>query len=117
MPRKKKQESTIAEVLDANPQLKVAAELSPPERELVEPEPSTARASNGPESGIELELPTFAEKLAQQRPPMQPVPQGFQNVSRYVEAGISKFVIRPAGLDSPPDFLDAFISELVPLQT
>jgi probable F420-dependent oxidoreductase len=49
------------------------------------------------------------------------IPQGWEAaqalIGRYVEAGVSKFVIRPAGLDSPPDFLDAFISELVPLQT
>ncbi len=68
MPRKKKQESTIAEVLDANPQLKVAAELPPPEREVIEPaqQPRPSGSKNG------TEYPTFEEKIAQQRAKSRP---------------------------------------------
>lgn len=48
------------------------------------------------------------------------IPQGWEAaqklIGRYVEAGLSKFVIRPAGSEAPDDFLTGFISELVPLQ-
>jgi probable F420-dependent oxidoreductase len=49
------------------------------------------------------------------------IPQGWDAaqklIGRYVEAGISKFVIRTAGADAPKDFLTGFIKEMVPLQT
>jgi probable F420-dependent oxidoreductase len=49
------------------------------------------------------------------------IPQGWEAaqalIGRYIEAGVSKFVIRPAGADTPPQFLTGFIDELVPLQT
>jgi probable F420-dependent oxidoreductase len=52
------------------------------------------------------------------------VPQGWDEaralIGRYVEAGLSKFVVRasgPRGLTEPEDFLSGFITELLPLQT
>jgi probable F420-dependent oxidoreductase len=49
------------------------------------------------------------------------IPQGWEAaqklIGRYVEAGLSKFVIRPAGAEAPEDFLTGFISEMVSLQT
>ncbi len=49
------------------------------------------------------------------------IPQGWDAardlIGRYVQAGISKFVVRSAGAVTPPSFLDEFVRELVPLQT
>jgi probable F420-dependent oxidoreductase len=52
------------------------------------------------------------------------VPQGWDEaralIGRYIEAGLSKFVVRasgPRGLTEPEDFLSGFITELLPLQT
>jgi probable F420-dependent oxidoreductase len=49
------------------------------------------------------------------------IPQGWGEaqklIGRYVDAGVSKFVIRPAGSSAPDDFLSSFLSELAPLQT
>ena len=52
------------------------------------------------------------------------VPQGWDEartlIGRYVEAGLSKFVVRgsgPGGANEPEDFLSGFITELLPLQT
>jgi probable F420-dependent oxidoreductase len=38
-------------------------------------------------------------------------------IGRYVEAGLSKFVVRSAGPTPPKNFLGSFLSELAPLQT
>jgi hypothetical protein len=62
--------------------------------------------------------------IRRRRPDADPadlVPQGWDGARRllgqYVEAGLSKFVVRPAG---PEDvfgpFLDGFLRELLPLQ-
>lgn len=53
--------------------------------------------------------------------PGELVPSGWSNarelIHRYVDAGITKFVIRPAGpVDDFRAFLDSFASELMPLQ-
>ncbi len=49
------------------------------------------------------------------------VPSGWEAarelIARYVEAGMSKFVIRPAGREAPSTFLSDFVTELAPLQT
>ncbi len=52
------------------------------------------------------------------------IPQGWDEaralIGRYVEAGLSKFVVRasgPRGDGEPADFLSGFIAELLPLQT
>jgi hypothetical protein len=34
----------------------------------------------------------------------------------YIDAGLTKFVIRPAGDSSTGDFLEAFVTELMPRQ-
>jgi probable F420-dependent oxidoreductase len=62
--------------------------------------------------------------IRRRRPDADPgdlVPQGWDGARRllgqYVEAGLSKFVIRPAGRDEPfGSFLDGFVRELIPLQ-
>ncbi len=38
-------------------------------------------------------------------------------IGRYVDAGLSKFVVRSAGQAVPPSFLQNFLTELAPLQT
>jgi probable F420-dependent oxidoreductase len=63
--------------------------------------------------------------IAERRPGTDPrtlVPQGWsaarELAARYVEAGVSKFVVRPAAHPgSWPAWLDEFAGELVPLQT
>ncbi len=52
------------------------------------------------------------------------IPQGWDEaralIARYIEAGLSKFVVRasgPGGTETPEDFLSGFITELLPLQT
>lgn len=49
------------------------------------------------------------------------IPNGWEAarelIGRYVEAGLSKFVVRSSGTTPPGDFLSAFLTELVPLQT
>jgi probable F420-dependent oxidoreductase len=52
------------------------------------------------------------------------IPQGWDEaralIGRYVEAGLSKFVVRasgPGGEGEPEDLLSGFITELLPLQT
>ncbi|MGC0415747.1 TIGR03854 family LLM class F420-dependent oxidoreductase [Embleya sp. AB8] len=65
------------------------------------------------------------EALRRQRPDLdvaELVPTGWaaarESIARYADAGLSKFVVRPAG---PPrswtQFLDEFAAELLPLQT
>lgn len=49
------------------------------------------------------------------------VPQGWAAaqalISRYVEAGLTKFVVRPVGTQVPDGFLEEFVAELLPLQS
>jgi probable F420-dependent oxidoreductase len=62
--------------------------------------------------------------IRRRRPEADPatlVAQGWDGARRllgqYVEAGLSKFVVRPAGLADPfGPFLDGFIRELIPMQ-
>jgi probable F420-dependent oxidoreductase len=65
--------------------------------------------------------------IRRRRPDADPadlVPQGWDAARRllgqYVEAGLSKFVIRPASIRGPEDafgpFLDGFLRELLPMQ-
>ena len=37
-------------------------------------------------------------------------------IGQYVEAGLSKFVVRPAGPGLFGPFMDGFVGELMPLQ-
>jgi probable F420-dependent oxidoreductase len=77
-------------------------------RELSRPGEPANRARVGSKSGADAPLDSL-------------IPQGWEAaqklIGRYVEAGLSKFVIRTAGSEAPDDFLTGFISELVPLQT
>jgi probable F420-dependent oxidoreductase len=72
------------------------------------------------------ELPgRLAASIAERRPGTDPrtlVPQGWAAAralaARYVEAGVSKFVVRPAAHPgSWPAWLEGFAAELLPLQT
>jgi probable F420-dependent oxidoreductase len=74
------------------------------------------------------ELPELLVTAIRQRradaPLDQLIPQGWDAardlIGRYVEAGMSKFVVRPSGPDGisgSDDFLDDFLRELAPLQT
>jgi probable F420-dependent oxidoreductase len=76
-------------------------------RGLTRPGEPANRARVGSKSGADAPLDSL-------------IPQGWEAaqklIGRYVEAGLSKFVIRPAGSEAPDDFLTGFISELVPLQ-
>jgi hypothetical protein len=69
-PRRKKK-THIAEALDdlkeQIPTLQVAAELDPPEREVIQPEPNVDRPSTA-----RAEYPMFEEKLAHQRASTRP---------------------------------------------
>ena len=57
----------IQELVDTLP-VTVAAELPPPEREVIEPNPNTTRPRDTPSrNGEEHELPTFAEVIEKQR--------------------------------------------------
>jgi probable F420-dependent oxidoreductase len=71
--------------------------------------------------------PLLASVLAsvrQRRPGIDPsvlVPTGWDEarrmISQYVEAGLSKFVVRPVTADGFGAFLDGFVRELLPLQS
>jgi probable F420-dependent oxidoreductase len=71
------------------------------------------------------ELPELLVTAIRQRradaPLDQLIPQGWDAaralIGRYIDAGMSKFVVRPAGLEGGDDFLDDFVRELAPLQT
>jgi 8-oxo-dGTP pyrophosphatase MutT (NUDIX family) len=62
--------------------------------------------------------------IRRRRPDADPadlVAQGWDGARRllgqYVEAGLSKFVVRPAGTKDPfGPFLDGFVRELLPMQ-
>ena len=71
------------------------------------------------------ELPELLVTAIRQRradaPLDQLIPQGWDAardlIGRYIDSGMSKFVVRPAGLEGGDDFLDDFVRELAPLQT
>ena len=71
------------------------------------------------------ELPELLVTAVKQRRGDAPledlIPQGWDAaralIGRYIDAGLSKFVVRPAGLDGSDDFLDDFVRELAPLQS
>jgi probable F420-dependent oxidoreductase len=68
--------------------------------------------------------PELARAIAERRPDLSPAdvaagswPQARAMIEAYVEAGLSKFVIRPAGpVPSFGQFLDEFRRELLPLE-
>jgi probable F420-dependent oxidoreductase len=73
--------------------------------------------------------PELAAAVSQRRPGTDPAelvavgwPGAREMIEQYVAAGISKFVVRPAGTHLPADepfaeFLQDFARELMPLQT
>jgi probable F420-dependent oxidoreductase len=69
--------------------------------------------------------PSLAASIARRRPGVDQatlVPDGWagarQMIEAYVEAGLSKFVVRPATPDAHPEaFIEDFVSKLTPLQT
>ncbi len=69
--------------------------------------------------------PALAAAAAQRRPGTDPAaliatgwPQARDMIGHYVAAGVSKFVLRPAGPKAAPGrFLDEFRREVMPLQT
>jgi probable F420-dependent oxidoreductase len=70
------------------------------------------------------QLVTFIRMRRADVPLESLIPQGWdqaqQLIGRYVEAGLSKFVVRASGADGagpPADFLSGFIRELLPLQS
>ncbi len=84
-------------------------------------------AGDGPGNGQGMP-PALLASIARRRPEADPatlVAAGWDGARRmigqYVEAGLSKFVVRPAsGLPGPASFgsfLDGFVRELMPLQT
>jgi probable F420-dependent oxidoreductase len=65
----------------------------------------------------------LADAVRRRRPDLDPtelIAAGWSGLHRqldaYVEAGLTKFVIRPAGQSRTPDFIDRFVVELVPRQ-
>jgi probable F420-dependent oxidoreductase len=113
----------------------LASFLSPPEaragREAIQA--AAAEAGRGVEAdhfGINLAvaphgLPAeLTAVIAQRRPGADPATLAAPSwaaarrlIDEYVAAGISKFVIRPAGTPSQDEFIAAFARELMPLQT
>ena len=79
-------------------------------------------AGNGPENGHGIPAPLLAS-INRRRPGADPatlVAQGWDGARRmigqYVEAGLSKFVVRPASPGPFGPFLDGFVRELLPIQ-
>jgi probable F420-dependent oxidoreductase len=73
---------------------------------------------------IPEQLVTFIKMRRKDIPLDSLIPQGWEAaqklISRYIEAGLTKFVVRgsgPGGGPAPDDFLSGFIRELLPLQT
>jgi probable F420-dependent oxidoreductase len=71
--------------------------------------------------GIPPSLVAIARDRRPDTDPGELVPDGWGHardlIRRYVDAGITKFVIRPAGpVEDFPAFLDTFAAELLPLQ-
>ncbi|OBA96475.1 LLM class F420-dependent oxidoreductase [Mycobacteriaceae bacterium 1482268.1] len=70
----------------------------------------------------ELPAPVLAA-IRKRRPDLDPTelvatdwPTLHRRLDDYIAAGLTKFVIRPAGDIDVPDFLDAFVTELTPRQ-
>ena len=70
----------------------------------------------------ELPAPVLAA-IRKRRPDLDPAelvatdwPTLHRRLDDYIEAGLSKFVIRPAGDVKLPDFLENFVAELLPRQ-
>ena len=81
-----------------------------------------ALAGNGPGSGQSIP-PALSASIRRRRPDTDPaalVAAGWDGARRmigqYVEAGLSKFVVRPAGPGPFGPFMDGFVRELMPLQ-
>jgi probable F420-dependent oxidoreductase len=73
---------------------------------------------------IPEQLLTFIKMRRQDIPLDSLIPQGWDAaqklIGRYIDAGLSKFVVRASGPDGaapPEDFLSGFIRELLPMQT
>jgi probable F420-dependent oxidoreductase len=75
-------------------------------------------AGNGP--GLPDALAASIRRRRPEADPAALVPRGWDGARRmigqYVEAGLSKFVVRPAGPGPFGPFLDGFVRELMPLQ-
>jgi probable F420-dependent oxidoreductase len=114
----------------------LASFVTPPEaragREAIQEAAAAAGREVDPEHfGISLPVatgPVPAELIAavrQRRPGTDPAaliadgwPGARRMIEQYLAAGISKFVIRPAAdIPVPGEFLDRFVSDLMPLQT
>ncbi|WP_163509856.1 TIGR03854 family LLM class F420-dependent oxidoreductase [Fodinicola acaciae] len=72
--------------------------------------------------GLPPELVALARERRPTVDPAELVADGWSDARRmidaYVEAGLTKFVVRPASVSgSYGEFLDAFVAELMPLQT
>lgn len=73
----------------------------------------------------DAELDTVLARIAKQRPGVDPTrlvcrgwPAARAELARFVDAGLTKFVVRPATpVTSRRDFLDQLATELLPLQT
>ena len=66
----------------------------------------------------------LASRIAAQRPEVDPaklVPTSWPHLHRliddYIDAGLSKFVVIPAGIASMSAFVESFAAELIPRQT
>ncbi len=70
--------------------------------------------------GIPPELAAIARSRRPDADPASLVAAGWPALHRlldgHVDAGLTKFVIRPAGPQTFEEFLDRFVSELVPRQ-
>jgi probable F420-dependent oxidoreductase len=77
--------------------------------------------------GISLAVGAIPDEVAatlrQRRPGHDPAdliavdwPHLHRMLDRYIQAGLTKFVIRPAGTGPMTEFVDAFVSELLPRQ-
>ena len=81
-----------------------------------------ALTGNGPGNGHGIPAPLLAS-INRRRPGADPatlVAQGWDGARRmigqYVEAGLSKFVVRPVSPGPFGPFLDGFVRELLPIQ-
>jgi len=81
-----------------------------------------ALAGNGPGNGQSIP-PALSASIRRRRPDADPATlvaadwDGARRmIGQYVEAGLSKFVVRPAGPGPFGPFIDGFVRELMPLQ-
>ena len=73
---------------------------------------------------LDGELPdALAVAIRKRRPDLDPTElvsdswtQLHRKLDAYIDAGLTKFVIRQAGTASPADFIDRFVAELIPRQ-